>query len=190
MTLPYSGELFGVPANLDIYGSMNTADRSIAPLDAALRRRFEFRELLPDENKIGGDGGGGWISDGEGGQISLRELLKAINRRVEYLVHRDQTIGHAFFMKVKSIEALRKVLVRELIPQLQEYFYNDWSRIQMVLGDHRASKELRIVRKREHSAVELFGETDEEFSDAVAYAVADERDITPDAIRKIYQPDS
>lgn len=190
VTLPYSGVRFGVPANLDVYGAMNTADRSIAPLDAALRRRFEFKEVLPDAQKIGGERGDGYIPDGEGGVVDLRELLIKINQRVEYLVHRDQTIGHAFFMKVKDIQSLRAVIVGAIIPQLQEYFYNDWSRIQMVFGDHQASSELQIVRKITRDAQSLFGALDEDFPDAVYYEVAEEKKISPDAIRKIYQPDS
>lgn len=190
VALAYSGKPFGVPRNLDIYAAMNTADRSIAPLDAALRRRFQFRELIPDPQKIAGEKGDGYIPDGEGGLINLRELLSAINQRVEYLVHRDQTIGHSFFMNVRNIQGLRAVLVREIIPQLQEYFYNDWSRIQMVFGDTAANDDLKIIRRTSRSANEVFGQLDEDLPEAVQYRIVPEEEITADAIRKIYEPDA
>ena len=129
LTLPYSSEQFGVPANLDIYGAMNTADRSIALLDTALRRRFEFEELMPDTSVIEGSQGNGTIKDGKGGIIDLRTLLKTVNRRILFLLNRDMTIGHSYFINVRSFTDLKKVLLSRIIPLLQEYFYEDWHRI-------------------------------------------------------------
>ena len=120
VTLPYSGERFSVPSNLDVYGTMNTADRSIALLDVALRRRFEFEELVPTPDTLTGADGQGTIPDDEGGEINLRRLLATLNRRITHLLHRDQTIGHAYLMKVKDFTALRRVLSREIIPLLQD----------------------------------------------------------------------
>ncbi|EAJ6631341.1 AAA family ATPase, partial [Campylobacter jejuni] len=124
VTLPYSGEKFGVPKNVYIIGTMNTADRSITSLDTALRRRFEFIEMMPDVSKLS--------MDCEG--INLQELLKAINTRIEYLLDREKTIGHAFFISVENLEDLKKVFKNKIIPLLQEYFYNDYVLIDAVLN--------------------------------------------------------
>jgi 5-methylcytosine-specific restriction enzyme B len=127
VTLPYSQvEDFSVPDNLYIIGTMNSADRSIALLDTALRRRFEFKELMPRpellENNIG--------------DISLSKLLSKINERIEHLYDRDHTIGHAYLMDdVKDIEGLRNTFRYKIIPLLQEYFYDDWENIKRVLND-------------------------------------------------------
>ncbi|EJY0240667.1 McrB family protein [Campylobacter jejuni] len=126
VTLPYSGEKFGVPKNVYIIGAMNTADRSITSLDTALRRRFEFVEMMPDVSKLS--------MDCEG--INLQELLKAINTRIEYLLDREKTIGHAFFVSVENLEDLKKVFQNKIIPLLQEYFYNDYALINAVLNDN------------------------------------------------------
>lgn len=126
VTLPYSGEKFGVPKNVYIIGTMNTADRSITSLDTALRRRFEFIEMMPDVSKLS--------MDCEG--INLQELLKAINTRIEYLLDREKTIGHAFFISVENLEDLKKVFQNKIIPLLQEYFYNDYALINEVLNDN------------------------------------------------------
>ena len=185
VTLPYSGELFGVPANLDVYGTMNTADRSIALLDTALRRRFQFEELMPTPKAILG-AGDGRIPDDEGGQIDLVRLLEVTNRRLTHLLHRDQTIGHAYLMKVRDFATLQRVLAREIVPLLQEYFYEDWHRVRLVLADHRAPVEAQIIRARRVAAKTLFGNV-EEPSDGQEWLAVSEAEITPDAVRKIYE---
>ncbi|RTJ58922.1 endonuclease [Campylobacter jejuni] len=126
VTLPYSGEKFGVPKNVYIIGTMNTADRSITSLDTALRRRFEFVEMMPDVSKLS--------MDCEG--INLQELLKAINTRIEYLLDREKTIGHAFFIGVENLNDLKSIFQNKIIPLLQEYFYNDYALINEVLNDN------------------------------------------------------
>lgn len=127
LTLPCSGESFGVPDNLHIIGTMNTADRSIAMIDIALRRRFEFVEMMPDyeqlKEKLGQING-----------VNVSALLQKINERIEYLYDRDHVIGHAYFWKVKTLLDLRDVFKRNVIPLLQEYFYGDWEKICIVLG--------------------------------------------------------
>lgn len=125
--LPYSKPEFGVPPNLSIIGTMNTADRSIAFIDIALRRRFQFKEMMPDldviEKEVGTIAG-----------VNVKALLEKINQRVEFLYDRDHMIGHAYFLKCKTLDALKDKLLQNIIPLLQEYFYGDWEKICLVLG--------------------------------------------------------
>ncbi|MDD4310597.1 MAG: AAA family ATPase [Candidatus Cloacimonetes bacterium] len=126
VTLPYSKEKFSVPANLYIIGTMNTADRSVEALDTALRRRFSFREMTPEYDLLKG-------SEYEG--IRLNSLLEKINLRIEGLLDKDHAIGHSYFLKVSKGECtLKAVFFNEIIPLLQEYFYGNFGRIEMVLG--------------------------------------------------------
>ena len=126
VTLPYSQLLFGVPSNLYIIGTMNTADRSIQILDTALRRRFTFVEMMPDtSNEL--------ISDSVVG-INCQEMLKKINSRIRILVDREHQIGHTYLMGVKGIDQLSKTFQNQIMPLLQEYFFDDWAKIRDVLG--------------------------------------------------------
>jgi Cdc6-like AAA superfamily ATPase len=196
--LPYSKDKFGIPPNLYIIGTMNTADRSVEALDTALRRRFSFKEMLPEPNLLSpsamycrllwkyekydwknpeyekkekellnfiGSGDDLWedrkgiwddemktkndrITSNHFDQykfdgINLKELLVTLNDRIEALVDRDHTIGHAFFMKVSSLEALQNVFANNIIPLLQEYFYGDYTKMEMVIGPEFFNQEKR-----------------------------------------------
>ena len=190
VTLPYSGDSFGVPANLDIYATMNTADRSISLLDTALRRRFKFKELMPDASVISGSDETGMIPDDEGGEINLRRLLVVINQRMKFLLHRDQMIGHAYFTNVTTFAELKDVLINQIIPLLQEYFYEDWHRIQLVFRDvdgAGAKISPQIISHEKLSEVEVLGFDHDDYNDLVDYRVASPYEITPEAIRNIYE---
>lgn len=125
--LPYSKPEFGVPPNLSIIGTMNTADRSIAFIDIALRRRFQFKEMMPDLDIISEQ-----VKTIAG--VDVRALLEKLNQRIEFLYDRDHMIGHAYFLKCKTLDDLKDILLRNIIPLLQEYFYGDWEKICLVLG--------------------------------------------------------
>lgn len=125
VTLPYSKTSFGVPNNVYIIGTMNTADRSVEALDTALRRRFSFVEMLPDVDHV-------LIYDVE--EIDLKSLLYKMNLRLEKLVSRDHTIGHSFFLNLKNKEELYHAFYNKIIPLLQEYFFGDYGKIGLVLG--------------------------------------------------------
>jgi 5-methylcytosine-specific restriction protein B len=124
--LPGSRDRFGIPSNLHVLGTMNTADRSVEALDVALRRRFEFVETPPNPEVLEE------VVEG----LSLRLLLTKINERLEALIDRDHTIGHAFLIGVTDLDGLNRVFQNKIIPLLQEFFYSEWEKIGMVLGAH------------------------------------------------------
>ena len=126
VTLPYSRDRFGIPDNLYVIGTMNTADRSIQLLDTALRRRFAFIEMMPDAEHEG-------VSrDIEG--IDCTKLLKAMNERIAALLDREHQIGHTYLLEVDTIDKLSDAMKNRLFPLLQEYFFDDWAKIRAVLG--------------------------------------------------------
>ncbi|MFN8011318.1 MAG: AAA family ATPase [Holophagaceae bacterium] len=168
---------FGVPSNLDIFGSMNTADRSIALLDVALRRRFEFEELLPiytgpmDLTVAG---------------VHLGKLLYAINGRLEFLADRDRLIGHAYFLSVKSLDDLRATFKLQIIPLLQEYFFDDWDRVRLVLSNSQGSSSFITRTKLDGQA--LFADNDETLqAERYRYIVTPPSTWDAEAFRSLYQ---
>lgn len=155
--LPYSGEAFSVPNNVYILGTMNTADRSIALMDTALRRRFEFTEMMPDP-KVLESLGVGTIAVGDD-ELNVAKMLDVINERIEYLFDREHTIGHAFFTKLAddpSIETLADIFEKNVIPLLQEYFYEDYEKIQLVLGDNSKEDEFKFILDRPIKVKDIF----------------------------------
>lgn len=155
VTLPYSGDVFSVPDNLYIIGTMNTADRSLALMDTALRRRFDFVEMMPkpelfENRKIK--------------NIDLTQLLTILNKRIEVLYDREHTLGHAFLFPVyneqdedNAFGLLKAAFKNKIIPLLEEYFFDDWNKIRLVLGDNQKEEALCFVTKQEDSYESLFG---------------------------------
>ncbi|MFT6835013.1 MAG: hypothetical protein ACJA0H_001047 [Francisellaceae bacterium] len=133
VTLPYSNLPFSVPSNLDIIGTMNTADRSLTHIDIALRRRFEFKELRTDYSLLNDNVDG----------INLRKLLFTINKRIELLLDREHIIGHALLMKVNNLVDLKKVFITNIMPLLEEYFFEDWDKIKQVFNGNGFVSELK-----------------------------------------------
>lgn len=176
---PYSKEKFGVPSNLYIIGTMNTADRSIALMDTALRRRFEFVEMMPEYdnlNKINIEG------------INIGEMLKTINERIEYLYDRDHTIGHAYFIDVADMKTLANVFKNKILPLLQEYFYDDWEKIRLVLGDSQKDENLQLVKIKRNMAVErLFRGKIDYIDDKILYEINSEAFNNPQSYIEIYK---
>ncbi len=132
VALPYSKTKFSVPDNLYIIGTMNTADRSLVHIDTALRRRFQFEAMLPDIGVLNELG----IQDVEG--IDIQKMLRTLNSRIELLYDKEHTLGHSFFIPLRSnpnLATLSRIFENQIMPLLEEYFFEDWSRIQQILGD-------------------------------------------------------
>jgi 5-methylcytosine-specific restriction protein B len=172
---PEEEPAFGLPPNLYLLGTMNTADRSIALLDTALRRRFVFDELMPDVSTL---------PEAAVDGVDLRRLLATLNRRIAYLFDRDHTLGHAYFMNIRTFDDLQHCLLRKVIPLLQEYFFEDWSKIRLVFRDGQKKLQDQIVKQDEINAAELFGSDAEVGDGRVSFEVATK--LTPDMVKAIY----
>lgn len=154
--LPYSQTLFSVPANLYILGTMNTADRSISLMDTALRRRFQFVEMLPDADVLRS------INADRVEELDVALMLEKMNERISYLYDSEHTIGHAFFTKLskpelRNIETLKSIFEKSIIPLLQEYFYEDYNKIQLVFGDNgKTDDNLKFIIDEESKISNVF----------------------------------
>lgn len=149
--LPYSKKRFQVPQNVYLIGTMNTVDRSLTGLDIALRRRFSFVEMLPRPEILKGRTVAG---------VDLHSMLESINQRIEVLLDRDHTLGHTYFMSLRNgdgLEKLATIFRNQILPLLQEYFFEDWERIAWVLNDHRKPSGCRFVVPHSYDVASLFG---------------------------------
>jgi len=187
--LTYSGtkdkELFGVPNNVYLIGTMNSADRSIALIDTALRRRFTFTEYTSDPSTL---------SDNIEG-INLKLLLQKLNERIEFLLDKDHLLGHAYFLDVKTKNDLCGVFRNKIIPLLEEYFFGNYEKIQQVLGDNSGWKKIEehklIQEKKANTTTALFGNA-EDFDDKIIFQINPKivagkfDDITSDVFTSIY----
>ncbi|MFS1440875.1 McrB family protein [Vibrio sp. 10N.286.46.E10] len=166
LQLPLSriDEKFSVPDNLHIIGTMNTADRSLAMMDTALRRRFDFVEMMPRADLFSDH-----CIEWHGQKIDLKSLLEALNKRIEVLYDREHTLGHAFlfpaYNAAKSgqhklaFDELKAAFKNKIIPLLEEYFYEDWNKIRLVLGDSLKQDEaLQFLKIKKEKYSDLFGE--------------------------------
>jgi 5-methylcytosine-specific restriction protein B len=178
--LPYSKKPFGVPDNVYLLGTMNTADRSIATIDTALRRRFQFKEMQPDPNVLDGI----YVED-----ISIKEMLSRMNQKISVLYDREHTIGHGYFMPLAShptIEALAQIFENSIVPLLQEYFYDDYEKIRLVLGDNnKDDAENQFIIAQSVNMEALFGSTNIELDESVSYEINPSAFFSIDAYRSI-----
>ncbi|QUI70112.1 AAA family ATPase [Pseudoalteromonas sp. M8] len=176
VALPYSGDKFSVPDNLYIIGTMNTADRSLALMDTALRRRFDFVEMMPNYPVLCNEQGKSYCVSVGDNKIDLVRLLKTMNKRISALYDREHQLGHAFLMSVvKEIEAgnddkalyeLKSCFQNKVIPLLAEYFFEDWQKICLVLGDNqkpdnKKAKNYQIIEQSDVDYEKLFGDSDD-----------------------------
>ncbi|WP_261320202.1 AAA family ATPase [Rhizobium leguminosarum] len=179
--LPYSRDEFGVPANLHIIGTMNTADRSIALLDTALRRRFTFRELMPDVEELRRALAVRGLDAANLDGIDLCKLLLTINERIEYLFDREHQIGHAYFTGCRSRADVEDVMRHKVIPLLAEYFYEDWSKVAGVLGDGDGTNGSHFLEARRMAAPAGFAD-DELGGDKMRWSVKPRFDFSDFAV--------
>lgn len=168
VTLPYSGDSFGVPDNLYIIGTMNTADRSLALMDTALRRRFDFIEMMPDYSALEIDSKTPFCVKTQQGNINLKRLLQTLNDRIAALYDREHMLGHAFLMPVvasikagkpqEALAELAQCFQTKIIPLLAEYFFEDWEKIRLVLADNQKEKGMQLIKKLSVKYSSLFGD--------------------------------
>jgi len=187
--LPYSQRPFGVPSNVYILGTMNTADRSIALMDTALRRRFRFIEMMPDLEVLRrlNDGEPLMIEDTD---IDVLKMIAVMNKRIQLLYDREHTLGHAYFIELvrdNSVSNLASIFKNRILPLLQEYFFDDIRKILLVLGDNQtANKDWQFILANDPEPG-LFGSNDDDIpEDLTFYKINDAAFMRPEAYIKIY----
>ncbi|MCP1311895.1 AAA family ATPase [Paenibacillus tyrfis] len=187
LKLPYSQELFGVPSNVYLLATMNTADRSIARLDTALRRRFSFAEMMPDPGCLAS-------IEINGKLLNLPKMLETINRRIEALYDREHTVGHAYFFELykdPTLEKLGHLFEHTIIPLLQEYFYDNYEKIRLVLSDNNKPESEQFIVLNKVNVNELFGNFgDLDLEDTFTYKINHAAFSQIDSYRKIYDHNS
>lgn len=178
ITLPYSKDEFGVPANLYIIGTMNTADRSVEALDTALRRRFSFTEVAPNSELL---------KDKKVEEVALKTLLQTINDRIELLIDKDHKIGHSYFLNIETLEDLKGTFKNKVIPLLEEYFFGDYGKIGLVLGSN-------FIKLKEDDSKVSFAksftdkyEDSENLREKAVYAFTDEKSWEASSFISIYE---
>lgn len=199
--LTYSGEVFSVPANVDLIGTMNTADRSLALVDTALRRRFDFVPRMPDiRDIVGAPLHGLRVTVGDD-VVDIPRMLGRINERIEALYDRDHTIGHAYFTPLAGVQdgptrfaALGEIFRHRLLPLLEEYFFEEWQKIRLVLGDNQKPDGAQFVVVREDQGCDLatlFGAEHglDTYATKRRYALSDEAFAAPSSYVGIYALD-
>ena len=180
--LTYNKKEFGVPKNLYILGTMNTADRSIAMLDIALRRRFNFIEMPPKYNLLK-------TINCKEGEINLQDLLEAINTRIEFLLDKDHLIGHSYFINIETFEDLKEVFKNSIMPLLQEYFYDDFEKIKFILNGEETNF---IIDKKEelnsnYISKDLLKNLPKSFQNKTVYEINEKAFDEDENYRNIYK---
>ena len=186
--LPYSKSSFSVPSNVNVYGTMNTADRSIDQIDIALRRRFKFKPMLPSaatiEKELHLDGADAHNIDG----VDLIKIFDTINSRIELLLDSQHLLGHALFIKCRTVEDIANVIRNSVIPLLEEYFFDDVQKIQLILNDLDESGNLKSTAIYKHYTILI----ESCFPYTADYIVDDKKhfyiseNITDESLRQIY----
>jgi len=191
VTLPYSKEPFGIPSNLDIYGTMNSADKSISNIDIALRRRFEFIPVKSNPDLLLSIYSNTTIDPENIDGINIIELLRTINSRIELLLDSNYNIGHAYFANLSNFDDIKSVIVYKVIPLLEEYFYNDPEKVQLVLNDLDENGILDVNALYVHQEIDAssllryFGDYD--IDNKKIYSIKNIDDISKESILKIYE---
>lgn len=156
-TLPYSKEPFVVPGNISIFGTMNSADRSVGAIDIALRRRFKFVPMVPDSSVIASELRMNGINPEEVDGINVIKLFDTMNSRIELLLDRNHLLGHALFMNVRCGNDIVEVMRNRVVPLLEEYFFNDLQKVQLVFNDLDEAGELRNNAVYIHEIISVDG---------------------------------
>ncbi len=189
VTLPYSKEQFTIPSNVSFFGSMNSADKSIAAIDLALRRRFKFSPLTPNANVILSELELSGIDATNIEGVDLIKLFNTINARIEILLDNNHTIGHAFFLGCRTAADIAHVISTNIVPLLEEYFFDDLQKIQLILNDLDSEgdqKPTAIYKHNELRVDSFFGYVGEYLlDDCRQYYLSN--DITVDSLKQIYE---